>query len=360
MTCAACIVEIETALKRDCPASRRRASITPIAASRSNGRRRSSIRPTPSSACGAWAIARIRSNSPKREARRGRNVAAAAALPRRRGLRGDERHAAVGLRLGRQRQRHRRPRRAISSIGVSALIALPAAAFAGQPVLSQRASRALRARSLNMDVPISLGVLLALGMSVCRDRSARGSTPISTPRSCCSSSCCSAAISTQTMRQRRAPSPPISPRCARRSAARIGDDGSVAQVPLAQLAPGDLVLVRPGERIPVDGVVRQRRKRRRREPRHRRDARSAVGAGRSRSMPARSIFAARCTIRVRRSATARLLDEIERLLEDGERARGRATSASPIARRASMRRSCIVTALADRRSAGCLRGACGA
>ena len=48
---------------------------------------------------------------------------------------------------------------------LSALIALPAAAYAGQPFF-QSAWRALRARAVNMDVPISLGVMLALGMSV--------------------------------------------------------------------------------------------------------------------------------------------------------------------------------------------------
>src|SRR5205085_9762603 len=48
---------------------------------------------------------------------------------------------------------------------LSALIALPAAAYAGQPFF-QSAWRALRARQLNMDVPISLGVITALGMSL--------------------------------------------------------------------------------------------------------------------------------------------------------------------------------------------------
>ena len=47
----------------------------------------------------------------------------------------------------------------------SALIALPAAAYAGQPFFAN-AWRALRARSVNMDVPISLGVTLALAISV--------------------------------------------------------------------------------------------------------------------------------------------------------------------------------------------------
>ena len=48
---------------------------------------------------------------------------------------------------------------------LSALIALPAAAYAGQPFF-RSAMAVLRARSVNMDVPISIGVLLALGMSV--------------------------------------------------------------------------------------------------------------------------------------------------------------------------------------------------
>jgi Cu2+-exporting ATPase len=48
---------------------------------------------------------------------------------------------------------------------LSALVVLPAAAFAGQPFFLS-AFRALRARSLNMDVPISVGLTLALGMSL--------------------------------------------------------------------------------------------------------------------------------------------------------------------------------------------------
>src|SRR6476646_6777622 len=48
---------------------------------------------------------------------------------------------------------------------LSALITLPAAAYAGQPFF-RSAWRALRAKTTNMDVPISIGVILALGMSV--------------------------------------------------------------------------------------------------------------------------------------------------------------------------------------------------
>src|SRR6266849_6863601 len=48
---------------------------------------------------------------------------------------------------------------------LSALIALPAAAYAGRPFFTS-AVRALAAGRTNMDVPISVGVVLALGMSV--------------------------------------------------------------------------------------------------------------------------------------------------------------------------------------------------
>src|SRR6266513_4249472 len=46
---------------------------------------------------------------------------------------------------------------------LSALIALPAATYTGQPFF-RSAFRALRTRNVNMDVPISIGVTLALGM----------------------------------------------------------------------------------------------------------------------------------------------------------------------------------------------------
>jgi len=48
---------------------------------------------------------------------------------------------------------------------LSALIVLPAAAYSAQPFFSS-AYTALRARGVNMDVPISIGIVLALAMSL--------------------------------------------------------------------------------------------------------------------------------------------------------------------------------------------------
>ena len=40
-----------------------------------------------------------------------------------------------------------------------------------------------------------------------------------------------------------------------KTARRLRDDGSEEDVPLEQVQPGDRLRVRPGEKVPVDGVV---------------------------------------------------------------------------------------------------------
>ena len=83
---------------------------------------------------------------------------------RRRGVRRRQHHAAVGVGVVGQRGDMTPSVQALFH-WLSALIALPAVAYAGQPFF-RSAAQALRARRLNMDVPISLGVTLATAMSL--------------------------------------------------------------------------------------------------------------------------------------------------------------------------------------------------
>ncbi len=101
----------------------------------------------------------------RRRARRRRATDRAGARPadaaRRRRLRDDERHAAVGRGLvGR-----RATRRATCSTGSRPRSRCRSIAFAAQPFF-RNALAALRVGRLNMDVPISLAILLAAGMSL--------------------------------------------------------------------------------------------------------------------------------------------------------------------------------------------------
>ncbi|WP_417685058.1 cation-translocating P-type ATPase [Roseibium sp.] len=138
---------------------------------------------------------------------------------------------------------------------LSALIALPTVAYAGRPFFAS-AFRALQAGRLNMDVPIVIGVTLAVALSLVQtiqhhhhayfesavmllffllvgrylDHNMRGRT-----RSFAENI---AALKAEV-------------------AARINDDGSVREVPLSKIQPGDKVLVMSGDRVPVDGVVEE-------------------------------------------------------------------------------------------------------
>ncbi len=136
---------------------------------------------------------------------------------------------------------------------ISALIAIPAAAFSGRPFFVS-AWNAVKRGSLNMDVPISLGIILALGMSLVE-------TALSNHHAYFDSALMliffllTGRFMEQAMRRRtRAVAGNLA---ALRSpvAARIEADGSIVQVPTARLAVGDIILVRPGERAPADGLV---------------------------------------------------------------------------------------------------------
>jgi Cu2+-exporting ATPase len=136
---------------------------------------------------------------------------------------------------------------------LSALIALPAAAYAGQPFF-RSAWRALSNKTTNMDVPISIGVCLALGMSVVEtihhaehayfDAAIMLLTFLLVGR-----------FLDQNMRRRtRAVAGNLCALKAETAAKFVGPD-EISQVPVAAIHPGDIVLLRPGERSAVDGTV---------------------------------------------------------------------------------------------------------
>ena len=117
---------------------------------------------------------------------------------------------------------------------------------------------ALRARSGNMDLLVALGTSAAYGLSVYALLGAPGQ-----PLYFEASSVVITLVlfgkwlearakrqTTTALRALEALAPPT---------ARVSRDGIESEIPLAAVALGDLVIVRPGERVPVDGVVRDGR-----------------------------------------------------------------------------------------------------
>jgi Cu2+-exporting ATPase len=203
---------------------------------------------------------------------------------------------------------------------VSALVALPCAAYSGQPFF-RSAFRALRARTVNMDVPICIGVTLALVMSVVEtinhaehayfDAAVMLLTFLLAGR-----------FLDQKMRQRtRAVAGNLAALKAETATKFIGAD-EISEVPIAAVRPGDIVLLRPGERCAVDGSVI--------EGRSEIDQSLITGetlyAKAERGTP---VYAGTLnitgTLRVRVAAAAEgtLLAEITRLLENALQARSR-------------------------------------
>ncbi len=203
---------------------------------------------------------------------------------------------------------------------LSALIALPAAAYAGRPFFHS-AIRAVMARRLNMDVPITVGVLLALGMSVVEtwhhaehayfDSALMLLTFLLVGRTL-----------EQAMRRRTQAVAGNLAALRAETATKFVSAHELRNVPVASLGPGEVVLVRPGERVAVDGVVI--------------DGRSQidqslvtgetmpVGAAKGSQVYAGTLNISG-TLRVRVSAAERgtLLDEVTRMLDRALEARTR-------------------------------------
>ena len=137
--------------------------------------------------------------------------------------------------------------------GVSALIALPATAFAGQPFFIS-AFTALRARRLNMDVPISLGILLALIMSVYETVTHADHAYFDSATMLLSFLLLGRFLD-HIMRQRtRAVAANLAALRAPVACA-VSKKGVEQLIPVSQLKPGDLIRIRPGELVAADGEI---------------------------------------------------------------------------------------------------------
>lgn len=203
---------------------------------------------------------------------------------------------------------------------LSALIALPAAAYAGQPFF-RSAYTALRSRGVNMDVPISIGVVLALGMSIVEtihhaehayfDAAIMLLTFLLAGR-----------YLDQSMRRRTRAVAGNLAALKSETATKFVSPTEISEVPVAAVVPGDIVLLRPGERCAIDGKVI--------------DGRSEIDqsliTGETRYVAAEAgtaVYAGTMnisgTLRVRVGAAAEgtLLSEISRLLENALQARSR-------------------------------------
>ncbi len=136
---------------------------------------------------------------------------------------------------------------------LQALIALPAAAYAGRPFY-ESAYAGLRAGRVNMDVPITLGVVLTLIMSVVETALHAEHAYFDGATMLLFLLLVGRALDHAMRRRARVFAENLSALRGER-ASRILPDGAIEDVPVQRVAPGDLVLIRPGDRAPADGVV---------------------------------------------------------------------------------------------------------
>ncbi|MGF6312903.1 Cu2+-exporting ATPase [Bradyrhizobium sp. i1.8.4] len=136
---------------------------------------------------------------------------------------------------------------------LSALIVLPAAAYSAQPFFSS-AFTALRARRANMDVPISIGILLALATSVI-ETIAHAEHAYFDAAVMLIAFLLAGRYLDQNMRRRTRAFAGNLAALKAETAAMFISPTEIRTVPAAAIKPGDVVLVRPGECCTVDGSV---------------------------------------------------------------------------------------------------------
>jgi Cu2+-exporting ATPase len=137
---------------------------------------------------------------------------------------------------------------------VSAAIALPAIAYAAQPFFRQ-AWAALRVGRLNMDVPISLAILLALATSLWETALSGAHAYFDAAIMLTFFLLAGRWLEARTRRAARSAAEELTALEVPR-AVRMTPEGPV-DVAIAEVKIGDRILVKPGARVPVDGRVLQ-------------------------------------------------------------------------------------------------------
>ena len=202
----------------------------------------------------------------------------------------------------------------------SALIALPAAAYAGRPFFAS-AWAALRVGTLNMNVPISLGVILALGMSVVETVNHAEHAYYDSALMLLFFLLAGRTLDHAMRRKTRATAGNLAALRAETAHRFTGDE--LVSVPAAALRSGDRVLVKSGERVPADGEVLAGSSEIDDSLITGETARRKVAAGAV--VYAGSLnYSGALTMRVTAAGGTALIDEIERLLEKAAGAKSRA------------------------------------
>ncbi|MCK8483632.1 cadmium-translocating P-type ATPase [Aliiroseovarius sp. S2029] len=136
---------------------------------------------------------------------------------------------------------------------ISAAIAIPTIGFSSQ-VFFRSAWSALRVGRLNMDVPISLAILLALGMSIYETMHSGEHAYFDAALSLTFFLLAGRYLDYRTRAVARSAAEELAALEVPR-AARVVDGQADEQVAVSDLSPGDVVRVVPGARVPVDGIV---------------------------------------------------------------------------------------------------------
>jgi P-type Cu2+ transporter len=137
--------------------------------------------------------------------------------------------------------------------GVSGIIALPAAAYSGQPFFSS-ALTALKARRVNMDVPISLGIILALALSVAQTLNHGEHAYFDSAVMLIFFLLIGRVLERAMLKRTRSVAANVAALRGETMLKRM-PDGAMRDTPADMVEPGDIVLIRAGDRIGVDGVI---------------------------------------------------------------------------------------------------------